>query len=840
MSQPMHVTQPPTAPAWPLSQILSLCAAKRLATVLLLGIAYTLGSAEAQPVTDRILAGYQVRVEKTCWLFKINFNHRIRYVSHFPTNSGTELRILLRPIDPRRLDLDDGLGREALRPPQGRPGITAIRYEEAIAEGPTLSISFDRPVNFDAAGGADFQSVVFSVTDSKNGKACRPVFPGRAADGWESVISPRQAIDETVVRKQPQKSAAIPPAPAAVAVPAAPDPAVGKGHASVSGPTAVAGTGNKSESGPAASEAAMAALMAKARSALIQRNFGLAIAELKKATRLPENTRTPEALELLGVAYLKDRQLAAAKAIFEDYLRHYPSGEGSDGVRQRLQAMETAGAPSPKTLHAATIGPAAIDGAPYVQGGPQQGAGGSYWSVSGSVSSFYIGNDTRTVMRDPTLALDFNASKDDYRVHLNAFLTSIDVSAVWGNPDMKSRFRFSGTEDNRFGADERNIAGVSALYLDTSIKSWSTSVRLGRQTRNAGGILGRFDGAVVSYQANPLLGISVVAGSPVEFRSDAPFKDDRYFYGGSLNFGPYHGWDASLYAIEQMDRSVIDRQAVGTELRYSDGNKSAFLNIDYDTYFNALDAAIFTGTWTLPDKSVIRVGADYRRAPFLTTWNAIRGQPFGTLYDLLKAYTLADVQQMAMDRTATYQSSTVGYSFPLSDKLQLNLDFTQAHIDGTIASYNVSGTPDTGNEFYYSAQLVGTSLFKADDLYTAALRLSDLQDSRNYALNVSTRYLFTNDLRVQPRFIGTFAEGKNSDYTEYTALPSLLLSYTLTKDLSFEVELGERWTWRTQGTTRTSENEFLVTAGFRLDFYADAQNCLTPSVFCRMSSQTKQ
>ena len=264
--------------------------------------------------------------------------------------------------------------------------------------------------------------------------------------------------------------------------------------------------------------------------------------------------------------------------------------------------------------------------------------------------------------------------------------------------------------------------------------------RIGRQTRNTGGILGRFDGAVITYQVNPLFGIAAVGGSPVEYRSDLPFKDDRYFFGGSVNFGPYSGLDASIYAIEQMDRTVVDRQAVGTELRYNDSTKSAFLNVDYDTHFNALDAAIFTGTWTLPDKSILRVGADYRKAPFLTAWNAIRGQPYGTLYDLLKAYTQSEVLQMAIDRTATYQSSTVGYSRPLTDNLQINLDFTQAHINGTIASYNVNGTPDMGDEFYYSVQLVGTSLFVRDDMYTAAFRYSDLKDSNNYAVNLSIRY----------------------------------------------------------------------------------------------------
>ena len=47
--------------------------------------------------------------------------------------------------------------------------------------------------------------------------------------------------------------------------------------------------------------------------------------------------------------------------------------------------------------------------------------------------------------------------------------------------------------------------------------------------------------------------------------------------------------------------------------------------------------------------------------------------------------------QMAIDRTATYQSANIGYTRQLTDKLQINLDFTQAHINGTIDSFTVAG-----------------------------------------------------------------------------------------------------------------------------------------------------
>jgi hypothetical protein len=800
------------------------------------------GSAQAEPVKNRVLSDYQVQINHKCLLYKINFNHRIRYVSHFPTSTGSELRIVLQPIDRRQFDLDGGLSREALRPPQDYGiGIKAIQYEEAIAEAPTLTVIFARPVSFDATGGSDFQSLVFSVTDTKYGKACKPVFPAGAADPWQTVTMGPQITGAGIAARRPSTRVTNP------GLPVTPEPlrsAAGAAEsgwapvsqaASISGPTKVA-VGATAAGAADTSEIAAGQLIAEARTALKQGDLVRAIAQLKKTVELPENRRSPEARELLGVAYQKDRQLAAAKSVYEDYLSRYQNSEGSEGVRQRLLAMETADAPPSKALRAPTIGPSTLNGGAQGPGNALLG-GSPTWNVSGSVSTTYISNDTHSVMRDPTLALNLNSSKDDHQIHQNTLLSSFDLFAIYNDANVKSRFRFSGTEEHRMSPEERDITGVGAFYLDATIKDWDTAFSIGRQTRNTGGILGRFDGAVVTYKVNPLFNITAVAGSPAEYRSDSPFKNDRYFYGGSVNVAAYYGLDASVYAIEQMDRAIVDRQAVGTELRYNDSAKSAFLNLDYDAHFNQLDAAIFTGTWTLADKSVLRVGADYRKAPYLTTWNALQGQPYGTLYDILKAYTQSELQQMAIDRTATYQSATAGYSPPLTDNLQLNLDFTQAHIDGTITSYNVNGTPDTGDEYYYSAQLVGTSLFTQNDLYTAAFRYSNLKDSNNYAIDLSTRYFLTEDLRVQPRFVGGQTVGKTTSFNEYAVSPSVLFIYTLKSDLNFEIEVGERSTWRTQGTTRTSENEFTVTAGIRLDFYADSQNCLIRSVFCRASSQ---
>ena len=110
------------------------------------------GVSHAQPVTNRVLSGYQIASGGGCSIYKINFNFRIRYDSHFPVTSGNQLRILFRPVDPREFVIQGGYEREALRPPQDRhTAIKAIEYETRIAESPALTIVFDRNVHFSAA-----------------------------------------------------------------------------------------------------------------------------------------------------------------------------------------------------------------------------------------------------------------------------------------------------------------------------------------------------------------------------------------------------------------------------------------------------------------------------------------------------------------------------------------------------------------------------------------------------------------------------------------------------------------------------------------------------------------
>jgi tetratricopeptide (TPR) repeat protein len=756
----------------------------------------------AEPVLDRALSGLRLfSPSPSCTVVKIEFNFRIRYVSHFPLSTSDELRINVRAIDPTQAAALAVLRREALRAPNhAAAAIRAIDFELDQPAGPVLRVQFLHPVAYQVAPGSDFESLVIAIAGRTAQAACRPVFPSRIGAGW----------DTTIVHGD--GAASLHPGKPGLPLPAPP----GRPKERAAGELT------------AADLSAVAATMDEARAALKKGNYAQAIQLLSKVLARAENEHSARAQELLGVAYQKAGHVAQARHEYEDYLRRYPNREGSEGVRQRLDGILTATGDPSERLRASKAERAAA-GEP---GAPPR-SGGTTWMVSGSASQFYIRDDSFRTLRDPSLPPNPNEDKDAHLTHQNSLLSSFDLSAVWSNDQFKSKFRFSGTEEHKFD-DNKDIVSVAALFFETTVKQWDLMTRLGRQTRSSGGVVGRFDGGVVSWQANSNLRFNVVGGSPVERRADEPFKDDRYFYGASVDFGHFWGnLEASLFAIEQRGRSSLDRQAIGGELRYIDPDKSAFALVDYDVHFQELNAAMFSGSWTLADKSTISAGIDYRKSPYLTSWNALQGQPFLTLYDMLKLHSKEEIDQLAIDRTPTFKSAMVGYAFPLNNNYQVNLDATASSLSGTVASGGVDAMLPTGTELYYSAQLMGTNLLAEGDLYIAGVRVADLAASNLYVLDLSARYPLTTELRINPRLRLGYQIGDSSDLREVTVLPSILLNYYWTRDLSLELEVGAKWTERQQAGATETETDLFFTAGFRYDFYADGHKACGFMTTCR-------
>lgn len=762
-----------------------------------------------QPVLDLVLSDTQLVTQKGCAILKVNFNIRIRYAHHFPLDGGNELRVTVNPVDRDQLIALQMKKREAVRAPDNKlAAIKAIDFETRQGSGSVLRIQFEHPVAYRVAQSSDVQSIIVAISGPNPSAACKPEFPSAAGGVRTAVVPdrPPPRVPTAGVERPKQRAA-------------------GK----------ISDTDLRSA----------AAAMDEARAALKKNNLDSAIGLLTKVLKYPENEYSAEAQELLGLARQRNSQLAAATAEYEDYLRRYPTGEASERVRQRLAGIATAsGGPSEKLRT-----PTAQIGDKRAKGRWTSGENGeTAWTFTSSTSVFYIRDDSFRV-RDPTLAPDPNADADAHQVHQNELLSSVDALATWSNDQTRGKFRFSGTEEHRFDPSSVDRFGVAALFAEMEVKDWDVLGRVGRQVRNTGGVLGRFDGGLLSWQGLPWAKFNVVAGSPVLSRFDLPFKDQKWFYGASIDFGPFlGGMEASLYAIEQRDRSLIDRQAVGTELRYFDQTKSMFATVDYDIHFQRLNAAIFSGSWTLPDQSTIFGGADYRKTPFLSTWNAMLNQPFTTLYDMLRYQTKEELQQLALDQTPTYKSAMIGYSRPLNENFQISADATIVNLTQPIAlSAVATGLPNlpAGNEYYYSTQLMASNLLKQGDVYSMALRYSQLVNSNMYVIDFNTRYPLFEDFSVSPRLRLGFRDGRGIDLKEYTALPSLLVDYYWTKSLSFEAEVGWQQIWSKQAGVKDNNGELFLTFGVRYDFHADdstknadKRNCATAvaAALCRYST----
>ena len=736
------------------------------------GLSGVPAAVQAEPALDRVLGSVQVLNQKSCTALGISFNLRVRYVNHFPVSGGQELRISLRPIDASQAAGEILSRRESLRAPESKfARIRAIDFEAGAAAGPVLVLQFDAFTNYQVSQGDDFQSIVVKIFGSSAPAKCdAPAVSQGNIGAWQtSVVSDGQS--------QANSSATANATPR------------GKGAATD------------------AQKRAAAAAMDEGRGALRKNDLAAAIAKFTAVLKMPETDASAEAQELLAVARQRNKQLPEARAEYEDYLRRYPAGDGADRVRQRLAGLVTA---SGDRGQADLKAPKAA-----------RDDGTQTWTVSGSASQFYIRDDSFRTLRDPSIAPTVNDDIEKHQTHQNELLSSLDAIATWSGNGVKSKLRFSGTEQHKFDGNDGEIVGVAALFLDTAVREWGVQGRFGRQTRNTGGVLGRFDGAAMSFETAQPFRLNAVVGSPVLRRRDVPFEDDKLFYGASIDIGPFDGLDATLFAIEQRDRDVLDRRAIGAELRYVDPRKSAFATIDYDIHYQELNAAILNGSWTFEDKSTLHGAFDYRKSPYLSTWTALQGQVYPTLYEMLKTKTLAEVEALAVDRTASFTTVSGGFSRPINETFQVSLDATATNYSGTPASGGVAETKGTGNEFFYSAQVIGKGVVASDDLVIAGLRFADLDKSDYYVMDLSVRYPVMDNLKINPRLMLGYRTGDTTDLVEYTVLPSVLFNYYLTRDMSLELEIGARWTDTKENNVEETATDVFFTIGYRYDFYAD-------------------
>ncbi len=799
----------------------------------------------------------------------ILLNVPMSYVTHAPRSGGQTLQIRLRPVAVGGAgDIEfDGRSIHSWNPTLDIP-LTDVQYEGNHPAGPTLVLRFTRPVTYTVSTGRDLRSIVVKIgtgaarTRTPAAPPPPPAAPGArlpatgtaAQPGAERIDTSGPYVINLMSSAKPIDTSTLPmldafrgrrlyttqfvkdgkrwnrlrlgffptaaaardalgavsptypgawiaktpaterraSASTAIATPgrAAPPPPPPVPAAATPPPAAPSRTtATRSASSGGLPEGGLAKLMDEATVAMTAKDYQRAVLLYTKILEYPDEPTHRQAQELIGLARERSGQRAHAKAEYETYLQQYPEGEDSDRVRQRLAGLLTARAAPQQKLRATPREEDKWDSQIY-----------------GGFSQYYS-HDASSVDGNEEIVNRSDLNSD------------LDLSMRARNADYEFGVRFNGGYMFDFRESGEDDSRISTAYFEAIDRKHGLSTRIGRQSRSTGGILGRFDGAVVDFQILSLARLSLAGGYPVESSGELEVDPDRRFYGVSLDLGTFaEKWDFNLYGINQEVDGIVDRRAVGGEIRYFNAGRSFFSLVDYDISYDELNIAILSANWVFENRATTGLTVDYRNSPSLTTTNALQGQGVEEISDLLNTLTEEEIRALAQDRTARSKSATLSGSYPLSESFQISGDVTVTNLSSTPASGGVPETPGTGTEFYYSAQLIGTGLLMEGDSNIFGLRYADTSNANTSTFSFDARYPVTRNWRLNPRLRADYKQNNMDEGEQLRVRPSLRTDYHPRNWLRLDLEAGMEWTEdRIPGdTTTTIGYNFML--GYRVNF----------------------
>jgi hypothetical protein len=540
-------------------------------------------------------------------------------------------------------------------------------------------------------------------------------------------------------------------------------------------------------------EARAAALLASARAALEARNPDLAAEHLNQLLMLPPNRQSREAQELAGVARERAGEVAKARAEYELYLKLYPDGEGAARVRERLAGLALPG----------------IAAARRPERAPQR-------SLTGSLSQYYYGGRTKveTAFNTPT-TIDRSTFT---AVDQSALVTNLDLNLRNRSESSESRVVVRDTNSASFLENQQSYNRLTAAYYDYRGRQNPLTARVGRQTGLSGGLPQRFDGAIAGYGFTPKWRLNAAAGVPVE---NPPIDSARHFWGANLEYENLaDAWSGNFFYLDQRTDGLLDRRAVGTELRYFSARTSVFSLLDYDTSYKEWNVTMLQATWQTEKRTTLNFLFDRRKAPTLATTNAIFGQGTTSIATLLQTLSPEQIRQQARDVTATATQALLGFTTPIGEKWQAGADARLTNV-GALPSVVVNGIvvpaqPATGNLYSYNLQAIGTNLYSARDtsVYSSTyltgptlngylLSYNNLSALGDWTLEPSLRYYTqTDNLAV-----------KLERWT-----PGLRLTYRVRESLALESEFTWEKTRTIGSSSRDDTSRGFFYLGYRWNF----------------------
>jgi hypothetical protein len=820
---------------------------------------------------DRIVEDVRVSRQGSMAQVAVILGCPMRYVDHAPSSGGTELRIRLAPLpECRQMGVIGGIAAEMTRP-AGRDmaRVEEIEFETTGFGDSFLVLRFFRPISFQVRQRGDLRTVEIEVATE--------VVPPPLPVAIEPALQPQPATPTTRVvprndrpplRLRPQTGSgnnkpfvinlksteATPTGPPALPLKVADlfpdkklflsDAFIGKqrwhrlrlgffdsetaareamaqlkpdfpqawvGRAAPAEPlqtpstdqaaaaqTAVAIPAPPTKTTSALADERLASLMAEAKQALLDNQDDQAIKIYTRVLEEPGHEYRPEAREFLGVAREHKGQLAHAKAQYQAYLQEFPETPDSKRVARRLQGLVSATeAPRDKLR---MVDSSSAD-----------------WDVYGGLSQYYR-RDVNQFQEDAPEIVSQSAIFTDADLLVRRRGERIDLLArvtAGYSYDMLNQPRAPG-----------NQSRTSYAYIDVTDQKYDLNGRLGRQSRNRGGILGRFDGLHLGYEVKPDLLLNFTTGYPVDSSREGT-STERSFYGIGVEWlGLRDTWDLGAFYNAGEIAGIKDRESIGGEVRYIDPKRHMIAMVDFDISYNELNSALVLGTWRFENLISVNVLFDTRQSPILTTRNALIGQPVVTMDELLLRFTEDEIRQFAQDRTSQTETVTLGISRPLFDRFQINTDITVTETSATVPSGNVPELPASGSQIFFSTSLIGSSLFMDSDVNVLGLRYSSTRSSDTTLLTLDGRYPLRRGLRLNPRLRVSLRDNKLGGSEEWIAAPSFRMILRWKRHYRLEFEMGGLWSTRKLDPimnplavdTTEDTSGYFVNLGYRADF----------------------
>lgn len=540
--------------------------------------------------------------------------------------------------------------------------------------------------------------------------------------------------------------------------------------------------------------------LARAQSAMQAGQFAVAVEFLNQVLTLPPNKYSRPAQAMAGDARARNGEPAKARVEYELYLQLYPNGPESIAVKAALADLGKPAAPVPaaesRRRETAGVSPIPL-------------------TVTGSLFQAYNRGNTKAETDTRTSAGAAADQASFSAVDQSSLVTNIDLNARVRTGDYDARLVFRDTNVQNFLENGRDTNQVTSAYFDVKHLAAQWSARLGRQTASTAGVLGRFDGLQASMQVAPSWRLGVVAGQPVEFTS---FDSSRRFYGLTAEVGPFfERWSGSGYVIEQRIDSLVDRRAVGGDLRYFDANSSLYALVDYDVFYKELDifliqgARSFDGGWSLTGLY------DQRKAPPMLTSNALLGETTTSIDQLLTTLSRDEVFALARARTADSKQAFLGLTKQFDATWQAGLDLRLSNIGELPPSGTLPATPSTGDVYTVSAQVTGTNLLGRRDLTVLNVSSIDSPTFVGHSATLNHLFVLAEKWTLEPS-IRYYRQTDTAQVRLRRVSPTLRVYYRPRETISLEGELAWESTLTESETVTDETTRRFFSLGYRWDF----------------------